>query len=663
MKKISIYLGAALLGIVVLVSCNKDARIADNADLGVNFRVTSGALTKATPTTVANLGSFKVTAIGNSANFFTDLNVAVTSAGVCTPEKTYYWPGYELGFYAYANPSGGTASITNAAKSITGVTPAAAAASQTDFVVAYNTGTKASNMASGVPLNFRHAFSQIVVRAANKSTTGLKIYINGVKVGNVKTAGDFTYPAAVTNPHNGGTLTRSLWDVSGASLGDYTISGSASLMPSSAADMMFAGTSWMLVPQQLTAWDLANDKTNTSNGSYLALNVRILDAADNQLYPATAGEYAYANVPIDTEWQPGKRYTYTLNFLDETTGGGAGVDDNGEPVLGSPINFTLTVDDWDGTIESNVTAGMVDTEIEKPGVADPANGDTDCISFSSPVASTFSIKYFDESIGDYVYESTPGYNFEYSLGDSWIPYNGEEISFGAGTVFSLRGKNSGGFDKGETDGKYMQFVLTGDEVSCRGNIMKLLDYETDMTTVPCEECFEDLFSECAALVSAPDLPATGLTDGCYVGMFSGTGLREVPQLPATELAPGCYSGMFSGCNSLTEINVPYVSDFSRLQPSCFNYMYEGCEGIRVINFPYTAAQINEFVGNIGREPYSSAFRNFLSNSLSPGGVVHNDPSCITVTEKNMKTMLTGWYNITNFLTGWTFDYFAPDTGN
>ena len=377
LKNLIKIIGGCVAATLLLVSCNKDTRIADNADLGVNFRITSGALTKATPTTVANLGSFKVTAIGNSANYFTDLNVAVTSAGVCTPAKTYYWPAYELGFYAYANPSGGTASITNAAKGVAGVTPVAAAADQQDFVVAYSTGTKAANMASGVALNFRHALSQIKIKATNKSTAGLKINVKGVKVANVKASGDFSYPNAVTSGNNAATLDFAFWNTGSASKTAYTIGGAsetAVALSATAADIMFSGSSWMLVPQQLVAWNLTSDKTNSNANAFIGVYLQILDANNGQLYPATVGQYAYANVPIDTKWEPGKTYTYTLNFLDESAGGGAGVDDNGNPVLGSPINFTLTVDDWDGTVENNVTAGMVDTEIEKPGVADPANG-------------------------------------------------------------------------------------------------------------------------------------------------------------------------------------------------------------------------------------------------------------------------------------------------
>ena len=341
---------ACLLAALVFGACSVDKPVSSNDSGVISFRATVPFATKASSVTTANIGEFHVTAIGNAQTFFEAEHVSVSGAGVCTMDKSYYWPAYELGFYAYANTSDGTASIANAAKGIAGVTPVAAAADQKDFVVAYKTGTKANDMASGVALNFRHALSQVVVKAKNLSTSGLKINVKGVKVANVKSSGDFTFPAAVTDPHDGGTLDFALWNSSSASKGAYTIGGAsetAVVLDGTAKDIMFSGASWMLIPQQLVAWDLAIDKANANNNAFIGVYVQILDAADNQLYPATAGEYAYANVPVDTKWEPGKKYTYTLNFLDETVGGGAGVDDNGDPVLGQPISFTLTVDDWD----------------------------------------------------------------------------------------------------------------------------------------------------------------------------------------------------------------------------------------------------------------------------------------------------------------------------
>lgn len=79
------------------------------------------------------------------------------------------------------------------------------------------------------------------------------------------------------------------------------------------------------------------------------------------------GKYAFSAVGIDTNWEPGKKYTYMLNFCDND--GGAGEIDplptdpanpsdpnvdptpipggnGGDPVLGKPIKFSVSVDEW-----------------------------------------------------------------------------------------------------------------------------------------------------------------------------------------------------------------------------------------------------------------------------------------------------------------------------
>lgn len=343
MKRIFLFLAAA--SAVALVSCQQDQTVDVRKDNAISFRSNLRAITKAAEVTNTNISTFNVTAIGNSENFFTDMSVAVDGTGACTPSKTYYWPTYGLEFFAYANPSGGTASIANASKMINGVTPASAAADQKDFVVAYETGNKANNEASGVALNFRHALSQVIVKAANLSSSGIKIKVKGVKVGNILNSGNFTYPAATTTGKDSGLLPQSLWNTSAASKVDYVINDATGLdLNGTAQSIMFAGNAWMLIPQQLVARASFADGTDT--GSSISVMLQILDATDAQLYPATAGEYAYANIPIDTNWEPGKKYTYTLNFLDEANNGGAGVDDSDDPVLGKPIRFTLTVDDF-----------------------------------------------------------------------------------------------------------------------------------------------------------------------------------------------------------------------------------------------------------------------------------------------------------------------------
>ena len=63
-----------------------------------------------------------------------------------------------------------------------------------------------------------------------------------------------------------------------------------------------------------------------------------------------------------------------------------------------------------------------------------------------------------------------------------------------------------------------------------------------------------MFGDCTNLTTAPELPATTLTDYCYESMFQGcTSLRKAPVLSATTLASNCYGNMFNGCTNLNII--------------------------------------------------------------------------------------------------------------
>ena len=75
-------------------------------------------------------------------------------------------------------------------------------------------------------------------------------------------------------------------------------------------------------------------------------------------------------------------------------------------------------------------------------------------------------------------------------------------------------------------------------------------------------CYRALFARCTSLVNAPDLPATTLADGCYRELFFGcTSLVNPPDLPATTLTTNCYQQLFYGCSKLNSITV-YANDIS-----------------------------------------------------------------------------------------------------
>ena len=92
-------------------------------------------------------------------------------------------------------------------------------------------------------------------------------------------------------------------------------------------------------------------------------------------------------------------------------------------------------------------------------------------------------------------------------------------------------------------------------------------------------CFFELFRNSAALISAPELPATTLSTGCYEGMFRNCErLKNAPELPATTLAASCYREMFRDCTSL--ISVPELPA-ETLVGTCYYQMFYGCTNIKV----------------------------------------------------------------------------------
>lgn len=365
----------AALAASVMVSCSNDDIVDVNHGEGIAFRASlDRALTRANATNLENLNAFNVTAIGNGQNYFTNMPVTSEDKGsTWKPAHTYYWPSYDLSFFAYApQEPGGTVSIGNNGKKITGFSPSQKVSEQKDLVVSYNTGNKKNNEEKGVAMNFKHALSQIEVKA-KCSNEKIKIEVRGVKLVNAAATADFTFPNEVTNTNY--TLTQDKWsnlqekdDHSKA----YMITGKDKVeLKAVAQSIMFGDDNFMLIPQKLTKWD----GTESKNGAYLSVLCRIYsldDGNETLLYPRPTendnkdGKYAFAAVAIDTDWEPGKKYTYTLNFCGD--GGGAGeIDPNpgpvdptdptepeidkkpgtgGEEILGKPIKFTVTVDNW-----------------------------------------------------------------------------------------------------------------------------------------------------------------------------------------------------------------------------------------------------------------------------------------------------------------------------
>ena len=99
-------------------------------------------------------------------------------------------------------------------------------------------------------------------------------------------------------------------------------------------------------------------------------------------------------------------------------------------------------------------------------------------------------------------------------------------------------------------------------------------------TILTEGCYMSMFAGCRNMERAPKLPAETLVKDCYVAMFSScVSLTMPPVLPATTLAEGCYMGMFYGCESLT---TSPVLPAETLVANCYNNMFYGCKSLSYV---------------------------------------------------------------------------------
>lgn len=343
MKKQFMFMAMAAM---FIASCSSDDVVSTNTGRAIDFRTSVG--TRGSETTTDNIDKFWVTAIdGNNANYFSKQEFTKDGA-FFTSSPLYYWPAGTLNFFAYS-PSetdlGATVTINKDTKTLADFSPAAKIADQKDFVTATASGTRADNETNDVELTFDHQLSQIEIKAKN-TNTGYIYKVVGVRIGKPVSKGTFAFD---TNKWTLTTTEKTNYAVEYATTPRTLTKNAATMMGT-------ANNNAMLLPQQLVAWASATDKTNNANGAYIALKIQITTKDGARVYPAKAkGDYDWAAVAINTKWEAGKKYVYTLDFSN-----GAGKVDPekpqpvdptdpfkpGEDILGKPIKFTVIVTPW-----------------------------------------------------------------------------------------------------------------------------------------------------------------------------------------------------------------------------------------------------------------------------------------------------------------------------
>lgn len=344
---------------MALASCSKDEMTEVNPGNAIGFRT---AVTRAAEISTGSIHSMKVTALYTNpstsaiSSYFGGLeftNNDNPDSWVSSP--TYYWPtSGTMSFYAWA-PSSLAPTINSTSKTFE-FTPNTTVADQIDFIAAKKEDVTCSATATAVELPFKHALSQIIIKAKNSNEAyTYKVY--GVRIGKVAASGSYDFAAES-------------WNTDRASKDKYAIdyaqhpvtltSDAKSIMDGEGEGVTATNLAAMLVPQHTTQWD--KSAANTNGGSYISVNVQIVAAHTGfQVYPAS-GTSAWVAVPVEFSWDKGYKYTYVLDFSN-----GAGQVDPEEPnnpgsdVLGGAIDFNVSVNAWNpvdvsGNMNGNVTA-------------------------------------------------------------------------------------------------------------------------------------------------------------------------------------------------------------------------------------------------------------------------------------------------------------------
>ena len=273
-----------------------------------------------------------------------------------------YWPENTLNFYAEVNGDN-EFNYNDGAPKFENFQVKDNVREQVDLMYGVKLNQGKNN--TPVNLNFRHALSQVVFRAKNTNNK-INVEVTGVSVGHIGNQATFTFPTVNTdtnwedvdhsdNPHDVTLPGQGTWsDAQASTLKQYDVTFDAVTLSSEVTNLTCPGANHnqasfantlTLIPQQSVAWN-PEIKGDSFNGAYFLVKCKISNIAGAEYNAATDKVLydGYAAIPVEINWEQGKRYIYTFNFANGT-GGYTPNPDDPQPVL-NKIDFDLTVDDF-----------------------------------------------------------------------------------------------------------------------------------------------------------------------------------------------------------------------------------------------------------------------------------------------------------------------------
>ena len=258
---------------------------------------------------------FAVSAYHNgTAAYFENLTASYSNSQWAT-SPSQYWPlNGSLKFNAYSPATAGL-SITSSGINADNYTITTAAQMTTDLCYASWTETDCAAHHDTAPLDFNHALSQVVfrVKAAGYYTTALNVVtinVNSLTLNNIYSQGDFD------------TEATPMWEVDNGSAHTYTLSNTSTALTynNNNEPNVLELCSYLFIPQTLATGE---------NGANLSVTYSVSQTISATTYTLNNSPANIALGGTISEWEPGKKYIYTLNIS-----------------LDNHISITATADEW-----------------------------------------------------------------------------------------------------------------------------------------------------------------------------------------------------------------------------------------------------------------------------------------------------------------------------
>ncbi len=320
----------------------------------ITFSPYAGAITKAADATKQNMGKVGIgiyayeTSIADSPMFIMNDNATSIDGATWSTKLSHYWPVSEttINFYGYY-PYFSGATLSSAGVITNYPQIKQSAATQVDVMVS----EKVSQSSEKVCFKMSHALSAIDFNINVEDEAGVEVIINSFSLEGVKTqhagldlvSGEFV-PATSeevkleTDYTYGPTAIFVAPLTVDANTPSVNLSTKVGLSSKTNADGSF-----MILPQTFTSWKTTTPEIADLVGARVVMNYTLKRNGTELLENVDAA----FPIPDKYSWEAGKKYLYTLSFMNDSNGG-HDLDDGTELLAGQDIVFDVcTIDDWD----------------------------------------------------------------------------------------------------------------------------------------------------------------------------------------------------------------------------------------------------------------------------------------------------------------------------